>query len=305
MIYSTEFQLDERQREIIPSYSDVYPYVCLDVTLDYLIGRSWHWHNAFEVDYILDGSIDFLIQNEKVHLEKGDAIFINSAIIHKANATIEDKKCSIYAHLFSDLFLSGMYGNIFDDKYIFPIKNSQCMPYYVVHPNTPRGVSIINALLEAIIINQEEPFGYEFQIRSIMCKLWILLLEETADYRSSRPADFIFSTIDSERLQKMITFIQKNYMEQISVPDIANAASISVRECNRCFQKKISVSPSSFLTTYRINIAAQLLANTTLPIIMVSERCGFASSSYFAKVFQKHIGLSPKDYRNQHNNQTP
>lgn len=301
MIYSAEFQLDEKQREILPSYSDSFPYVCLDVTIDYLIGRSWHWHNAFEIDYVLDGSMDFIIQNEKVHLEKGDAIFINSAIIHKANATIANRKCRIYAHLFSDLFLSGMYGNIFDDKYIFPIKKAHNMPYYVIHPNTPPGVSMVNSLLDAILINQEEPFGYEFQIRSIMCKLWTLLLEETEFLRSNPPEDFIFSTLDSDRIQKMITFIQKNYMEQISVPDIANAASISVRECNRCFQKKISVSPSAFLTTYRINIAVQLLANSTLPITRVSEQCGFSSPSYFTKVFQTTIGLTPKDYRNQHN----
>lgn len=46
MIVSDEFRLNENRQEILSSLSDDFPYTCLEVELDHLIGRSWHWHTA-------------------------------------------------------------------------------------------------------------------------------------------------------------------------------------------------------------------------------------------------------------------
>lgn len=299
MIYTTEFQLDDKKHEIIPSFSEAYPYACMDVTLDYLIGRTWHWHHAFELDYILEGSMDIWIHNERVHLEKGDAIFINTSVLHKANATTFNMKCRIYAHLFSDQFLCGMYGSFFEEKYIYPIRNCTEFKYYVIHPNAPFGIQMIDTLLKTITINKEEKYGYEFRIRSLLCDFWVLLLEHTEEYRATCRISSGPKSIDSERIKKMLDYIRQHYMEQISMKDIAGAAAISTRECTRCFQKRLSTTPSVFLTSYRINIAAQMLMHSKESVISISEACGFSSPSYFTKIFREVMGTTPKEYRKQ------
>ena len=52
-----------------------------------------------------------------------------------------------------------------------------------------------------------------------------------------------------------------------------------------------------YVTEYRIGKACELLRQTKLPVTEVGIQCGFASSSYFGKVFREKIGCSPREYR--------
>ncbi|WP_394916419.1 helix-turn-helix domain-containing protein [uncultured Robinsoniella sp.] len=74
-------------------------------------------------------------------------------------------------------------------------------------------------------------------------------------------------------------------------------ANISTRECSRCFQRCIKLSPMNYLNEHRIRMAAQMLLQTNKSIMTISECCGFSSSSYFGKIFQDYMGCTPKNYR--------
>ena len=91
MIYTDEFRLNENRQEILTSLSDDFPYTCLDVTLDRLIGRSWHWHTALELDYVASGNMYLQTPEHTFLLKPGDAIFINTQVIHDARSD-EDSK---------------------------------------------------------------------------------------------------------------------------------------------------------------------------------------------------------------------
>ena len=86
MIYTDEFRLNENRQEILTSLSDDFPYTCLDVTLDRLIGRSWHWHTALELDYVASGNMCLQTPEHTFLLKPGDAIFINTQVIHDARS---------------------------------------------------------------------------------------------------------------------------------------------------------------------------------------------------------------------------
>ena len=62
------------------------------------------------------------------------------------------------------------------------------------------------------------------------------------------------------------------------------------------FHHEYGVSFSQYLTAVRLAAAKELLQNTRLQIAEVAARCGFASSSYFIKVFSEHYGTTPKNY---------
>ena len=97
----------------------------------------------------------------------------------------------------------------------------------------------------------------------------------------------------------MLAFIHKNYADPISVPEIAGTAGISERECLRCFQKTIQLSPIQYLMKYRImQGAGMLLGNPAESISEIATLCGFDSPSNFSKIFKRFYNCTPREYRN-------
>ena len=187
-----------------------------------------------------------------------------------------------------------MYGSIFEKKYIFPILQCRELSFYKIQPNTPHRISILETLLKAVAITDQEEFGYEFEVRSALSKLWCMLLDETVKIRTSHQRK---NNMDFERLKDMIQYIHEHYMEKITIRDIASAANISDRECSRCFRRCLNTSPVVYLNNYRITMSAKLLLQSNDSILNICMSCGFSSSSYFGKLFQKTMGCTPRKYR--------
>lgn len=298
MISVSKFILENNNREILPMDQNEFPYICYYREMDSLLGKnfSWHWHNAIEIDYAAEGEIEIKTPGKTLCLQKGDAAFINSNVMHDVRSRNLMPNCRIYTHLFDMHLLSGMYNSIFEKKYLAPVMKSSELQAYLIHADSYRHVQMLEKILHLLKLADEEPFGYEFEIRSELGRFWCLFFEETASLRAEGPQR---NDMDEERLKLMMDYIHLNYMEKIALDEIAAAASISSRECARCFQRCIGISPVNYLISYRIRMAAQMLLTTNHSIAAISEDCGFSSPSYFGKTFYDHTNCTPKEYRQQ------
>lgn len=99
-------------------------------------------------------------------------------------------------------------------------------------------------------------------------------------------------------MKQMLRFIQQNYAEELNTAAIAASAAVSESECLRCFRAVIGTTPIQYLREYRIERAAQLLAQSRIRIADAAESCGFQDISYFTKTFRKLRGCTPKEYQN-------
>ena len=104
---------------------------------------------------------------------------------------------------------------------------------------------------------------------------------------------------NQERVQNMLTFIHAHYSEKLTLNDIAAAASVSTRECIRCFRNTIRQTPLEYVMEYRLNMAKRLLDDTEMSITDLSLQCGFSSNAYFGKIFREKYGITPLQYRNR------
>lgn len=57
---------------------------------------------------------------------------------------------------------------------------------------------------------------------------------------------------DDLRVKKMLGCIHENFADNLSLRDVAGAAGISERECLRCFERTIRLSPFQYLLKYRV-----------------------------------------------------
>ena len=107
---------------------------------------------------------------------------------------------------------------------------------------------------------------------------------------------------DTIRIREMLEYIHANYADDITLADIARTANIGERECLRCFQRTIQLSPMQYLLKYRVMQGAVLLeTERTKTISEISGLCGFDSPSNFAKMFKRFYGCSPREYRRKNN----
>ena len=293
MITTGSFHMDFERKEELPIETDSMPYYCRYAERNYFIGGQipWHWHPAFEIDYVLDGEITFFATDCQVTARKGEMVFINTNVLHRASV---NKSIRLHAHLFDMHYLSGVHGSSIESRYFSPITGSRSLMLYKIKPDHLSTVQMTEYILRVADYAANEPFGYEFEIRTLLDKFWQIFFLETADIRKK---DKPRNNQAEERLKHMLNFIHTNYSDTISLRDIADTAGISERECTRVFRKITDYTPAAYLRHYRIRMAAQLLLETTDSISDISGKCGFHDLSYFSRVFQKETGKTPSAYR--------
>jgi len=84
MIRDTDFKADNLSREILPDMPAGSGLLCLRTRMNEKTGKEfpWHWHSLFEIDFVNEGEIDFMSTSKTLHMKKGDAVFINSGVMH-------------------------------------------------------------------------------------------------------------------------------------------------------------------------------------------------------------------------------
>ncbi len=93
-------------------------------------------------------------------------------------------------------------------------------------------------------------------------------------------------------------FIKENYSQNITNEIIAKKIGYHPCYLNSLFVKHEGISLHKYVETVRLEQAKKMLSSSDEKIFDISNKCGFADSSYFTKFFLKQVGITPKDYRN-------
>ena len=97
--------------------------------------------------------------------------------------------------------------------------------------------------------------------------------------------------------ERIEAYIDEHYAGDLSLQTISQALNYSEVYFCKLFKQCFRVNFSAYLNDYRISKAMELLRTTDLGVKDVSLACGYADSSYFARVFKRQTGQTPTDYR--------
>ncbi|HHV11705.1 MAG TPA: AraC family transcriptional regulator [Clostridiales bacterium] len=93
------------------------------------------------------------------------------------------------------------------------------------------------------------------------------------------------------------SYIQHNYSYDIRINDVANFIGIDRTYLYKIFMEKEKISPQQYLIQYRLHVAVNMLYDTKLTITEIALSCGFKELSSFSRLFMKHMGVSPRQFR--------
>ncbi|KAB7614003.1 AraC family transcriptional regulator [Amylibacter sp. SFDW26] len=99
-------------------------------------------------------------------------------------------------------------------------------------------------------------------------------------------------------ISRALDAFHKKPTEGWSVESLAREAGLSRTGFAVLFSKKMGVTPMQYVTSWRMELAKQILADHKISLAELSDLVGYASESAFARVFKKEVGFTPAGYRN-------
>ncbi len=99
------------------------------------------------------------------------------------------------------------------------------------------------------------------------------------------------------RLAPAFSFLQSVRGDTVSVEMLARLCHMSPSYFYACFHRATGSSPIVYKQSLAVQHATQLLCDPSLSVELIAEMAGFASSSYFRRVFRHFMCQSPRDYR--------
>lgn len=286
------------KEEYLPGYSENFPYIASYVELDKYPERSapWHWHSALELFYIEKGALEYFTPQGKQIFPEGFGGLVNSNVLHMTKLQPITTHNISLIHLFDPVFLSGEKGNRIDQKYVMPFIGNARIELISLIPGEPKQDEVLRLLRDSFLLQENEK-GYELKLREKLSEIWLKILEIAEEKLGSKLDEKPVYHKANDQIKQMMRYIQEHYPEKLSIARLANAAFLSERGCYRVFRECLHMTPIDYLTSYRLQMACQMLTKGDTALVEISQSCGFGSSSYFGKIFKEKIGCTPLEYR--------
>ena len=281
------------QKELKKHGSDHFPCLVSYQCLSEYDSNSfmWHCHPEIEITYVKEGSMHYRINNRSFHLKEGDIIFCNSNALHSGEMENQED-CSYIPITFDPKLIYGFFQSTICTRYVDPVIQNLAVCAVHIDYSEKWHETFRDRMLEVISLDKKKPDFYELDISIRMQLLWRLLVEHLPHQPVSTTSDFT----EYERIRRILSYIEQNYMNQITLDEISEHIHLCESEWTRLFKRHMNTTLFSFLQEYRIERSLEYL-NTKESISSIAEKTGFSDSNYYSKVFSKIKGCSPREYR--------
>ncbi len=117
--------------------------------------------------------------------------------------------------------------------------------------------------------------------------------EETGVPSSDNPKRY------KKEVSDAIEFIHLHFAEKITLDDVAKAVNLNRNYLCRLFKQETGGQMFSYLNALRMQKAAELIAGGDTYVRGVAAAVGISDQFYFARVFKKHLKMTPSEYGKQ------
>ncbi len=253
---------------------------------------NMHSHDYYELVYVREGFTVHYYEDSTTILTEGDLFIV----------------CPGVQHAYTGLHYTDVYNCIFTDDALRDVRERfRHMPgmEWLIEGTLPDGVVMrvrldtsermrVLAVIERMKEEQDSRrLGWEIMMETLLVQILTLFSRSYAVHYLTNPAEKAYLSY----VLRVLTFIEEHYNEDISLENVSNQIGVTPVYFCRLFVRKTGRNFIDYLTEIRINHAKHFLHNTPLRIREISERVGYNDPYYFSRIFKKHTGMSPREYR--------
>ena len=105
-----------------------------------------------------------------------------------------------------------------------------------------------------------------------------------------------------DEVERATHYFNEHYNEPIVIEDYAKERAMTVNWFTQNFKKITKVTPMQYILSLRITNAMNLIDNTDYNMAQIASAVGYENSMYFSRIFKKHTGMTPTEYKNRGKN---
>ena len=250
-----------------------------------------HWHDDMEIIYIKKGQGLITVDLTPYPVSAGSILFILPGQLHSIEQY--DKASMEYENILFklDLLISKQTDSCFQN-YFSPLLNGHLSIPTLLEPSHPYYAPISACIDGADEICKTYPPAYELAIKAQLFYMFHILFSKCCN---TKPQHKTTKTLDKMKL--VIKYVENNYMEKISIADMARELDLSESHFMKLFKNTMGTSFTSYLNEYRLTMVSRLLISSESSILDIAAESGFDNLSYFNRMFKKRFGMTPREYR--------
>lgn len=238
-----------------------------------------HFHDKHELYYLENGKTKYFIGSEIYLLAPGDFLFIPKGEFHKTDNG-GDSSTERLLFVFNDDFIGSEYSCYIDelseDKHVrLPQEQLQLFR------------EIIRKIEQEAKLRQKN----YIEMQKLYLRQILILISRFRQKDNPKKLSETYMLIrDAAR------YISSNCNQDLSLSALSRKYAVSPGYFSKLFKKVTGVGLNEYVNISRVTAARELLKASNMPITRVAEECGFNDSNYFAQVFKKINGITPKKY---------
>lgn len=251
-----------------------------------------HYHDQYEIYYLLNGERNYFINQRSYHIKKGDLVLINKNILHKTSTI--DKKHPAHERILLQ----------FDEKLFSDLKNEMnnldlfaifAKKENVLSLNPEQQLWIEDQLFKLTAEKRKKDSDDNLFYLKLMIAEILIFIKRTA--LKSADQNLKYPDEKHKNISQVAAFISENYAKKLSLNFLAEKFNYSPAYLSRAFKEVTGFNFVEYKNNIRIKEASKLLQQSNLSVTEIAGQVGFNNITHFGRIFKEFTDLSPLEYR--------
>ncbi|QHT62139.1 AraC family transcriptional regulator [Paenibacillus lycopersici] len=247
-----------------------------------------HWHEFFEMGFIVKGSGTHVLNGVPMRLGRGDAFLLTPADFHSLEPD-PGETLELYDLIFSDLFIRDPLLELLFERGMHHTAGYDAADTAAAE----REFELIWAEFA------EWRAGSDMLVQGGVERLLIQLSRRSGEAGKDQGGGHAVNQPIQPAVRKALIYIQHHFRDTITLESAAGSCGLSPNYFSECFRKGTGVTFQTYVQELRMQFAKSLLKATRLPVTEICFASGFNTLPHFERAFKKRFGASPRELRKQ------
>jgi AraC-like DNA-binding protein len=239
-----------------------------------------HWHEFYELGYVLAGEGIHVVNGGASSLSPGDLFILTPADFHEItlapHATLELVDAPFHAELLEK------------DAY-------RLVAGVQVH--VPPNSEVATDFQRLIAEQETQGLGSEFVMRATLLQIVVAAARLSIVRSRGRVAAPAPAPGESHELHLALMYVQQHFRQHLTLAEVAAQAHMSPNYFSERFTRIAGMPYSRYLYGLRLEFARSLLGASELPVTEICFAAGYRTLSHFERAYKQRYGRSPSQDR--------
>jgi len=263
---------------------------------------SYHKHDFYEINYVMSGILHEIISGKCMTLTAGNILIMAPGVFH---ACVSEENAKCYNILFKRdnlRHISEGFKKYDQDNYLTHLAENTIYTIISAGEYTQQVENIVKEIINAshTIVHHSDLYE-NLSLENTAIELLLLLTKlprHEYNFESGKQQQR-----ESFSPDDIVRYINDNF-DKINLSDTALRFGYSKCQLHRIIKKHTGYTFTELIRNMRMQRARHYLLNTHLPMKSIAYRLGIDSAEHFSRMFAKHRGMTPKEYRDTYMRQS-